>query len=120
MPTTNDSTASPQVELHPKLSEDVLSRVEQLAQIASIAGAHHEKLDGSGYWRGAVAADLPPAARILAVADIDGALTASRPHRAPLCREAASAILAGQGKQGKLCLTTVAALDSVLPAATAA
>ncbi len=106
-----------QVELHPKLSQEVLSRVDHFAGIASIAGAHHEKLDGSGYWRGAVAADLPPAARILAVADIYDALTADRPYRGALAPDRAFAIVAREAAEGKLCRTTAGALEGVLPAA---
>ena len=42
-----------QVRLHPYHSERVLARSEFLAALAPIAGAHHERLDGSGYHRGA-------------------------------------------------------------------
>ncbi len=47
-----------------------------------IAGAHHEKLDGSGYPRGVTAEKIPLQARVLAVADVFEALTAAdRPYR---------------------------------------
>ena len=45
------------------------------------AAAHHERLDGSGYWRGLGREQLSPSARILAVADIFDALHAKRPYR---------------------------------------
>jgi putative nucleotidyltransferase with HDIG domain len=109
-----------QVELHPKLSEQVLSRVAHFSDIAGIAGAHHEKLDGSGYWRGAVAAELPPAARILAVSDIYDALTTDRPYRAAMTAERASSIIAKEAQEGKLCPRTVEALEGLLPAVTIA
>ena len=42
-----------QVRLHPYHTERVLSRSPFLSGLSSIAGAHHERLDGSGYHRGA-------------------------------------------------------------------
>ena len=39
--------------LHPYHTERVLSRSPFLSALASVAGAHHERLDGSGYHRGA-------------------------------------------------------------------
>jgi putative nucleotidyltransferase with HDIG domain len=98
------------VKLHPALSEQVLGRVAAFAGIAAIAGAHHEKLDGSGYWRGVCADALSKPARVLAVADIYEALTADRPYRAALTAEQAHAILAAEAKAGKLCPDSVASL----------
>ena len=46
------------VRLHPYHSERVLARSEFLAALAPVAGAHHERLDGSGYHRAAVGAEL--------------------------------------------------------------
>jgi HD-GYP domain-containing protein (c-di-GMP phosphodiesterase class II) len=55
--------------LHPYYTERILSRVPALAEIASIAGKHHERMDGSGYYRGLSGNELPVGACILAVAD---------------------------------------------------
>ena len=66
---------------HSALTEKILSRVQAFRELAIIAGAHHEKLDGSGYPNHLQAEDLPLEARILAVADIYGALTEDRPYR---------------------------------------
>jgi DNA-binding NarL/FixJ family response regulator len=55
--------------LHPYYTERILSRVPALAEIASIAGKHHERMDGSGYYRGLSGKELPVGACILAVAD---------------------------------------------------
>jgi putative nucleotidyltransferase with HDIG domain len=63
---------------------EILSRVRRFAAFADIAAAHHERLDGSGYHRGLKGAELPPLARILAVADIAEALSAERPYRKAL------------------------------------
>jgi HD-GYP domain-containing protein (c-di-GMP phosphodiesterase class II) len=42
------------VRLHPYLSERILNYTGALAPLAALAGAHHERLDGSGYHRGVV------------------------------------------------------------------
>ena len=102
------------VEQHPRLSEQVLSRVGRFAGIAALAGAHHEKLDGSGYWRGLTADAISQPARVLAVADVYEALTADRPYRAALQPEQALAILADDVRQGKLCGASVTALETTL------
>jgi HD domain len=67
------------VRLHAYHSERVLCRSAFLASLAPTATAHHERLDGSGYHRGAVAAGLTPAARLLAAADAYHAMTEPRP-----------------------------------------
>lgn len=55
-----------------------------LARVPSIAGSHHEKLDGTGYPRRLQAADLTLADRVMTLADIFEALTASdRPYKPP-------------------------------------
>ncbi|MGH3647069.1 MAG: HD-GYP domain-containing protein, partial [Micromonosporaceae bacterium] len=69
------------VRLHAYHSERVLSRSPFLATLTPIATFHHERLDGSGYHRGAAGAALPPAARLLAAADAYHAMTEPRPHR---------------------------------------
>jgi DNA-binding NarL/FixJ family response regulator len=52
-----------------------------LEPLADIAGRHHERLDGSGYHRGAKGTEVPVEARLLAVADAFQAMTQARPHR---------------------------------------
>jgi putative nucleotidyltransferase with HDIG domain len=66
---------------HSRISEQILRRIERFEDIARIAGQHHEKLDGSGYPDGLVAAQLALDSRILTVADIYGALSEKRPYR---------------------------------------
>lgn len=55
--------------LHPYYSERILSRVRTTAPLAKLASLHHERLDGSGYYRGSVGPELPWEARVLAAAD---------------------------------------------------
>ncbi|GGA77672.1 hypothetical protein GCM10011507_31140 [Edaphobacter acidisoli] len=72
------------VRQHPGYTRRILEHVEPFHEIAVIAGQHHEKLDGSGYPNRMVARDLSLEARIVAVADIYGALSEDRPYRAGL------------------------------------
>jgi putative nucleotidyltransferase with HDIG domain len=72
------------VRQHPGHTRRILERVGPFREIAVIAGEHHEKLDGSGYPNRLIAADLSLEARIIAVADVYGALSEDRPYRAGL------------------------------------
>lgn len=55
---------------------------ESLAQVTEYAGGHHEKMDGTGYPLGLSKNELSLPARIMAIADIYEALTASdRPYK---------------------------------------
>ncbi|MBB4266713.1 HD domain-containing phosphohydrolase [Roseospira visakhapatnamensis] len=55
-----------------------------LARVPEIAGNHHEKMDGTGYPRGLRGEDMSPLARMMAIADVFEALTASdRPYKKP-------------------------------------
>ncbi len=78
---------------HPRHTHDILSHITGFEAICEIAASHHEKLDGSGYYRNLRAPQLSLSARILAVADIYDALAADRPYRSPLPREKVFAIL---------------------------
>jgi HD-GYP domain-containing protein (c-di-GMP phosphodiesterase class II)/DNA-binding CsgD family transcriptional regulator len=62
-------TEQERVRLHPYLTERILARVAALRGIAPLAAAHHERLDGSGYPRGASGAELGLPERILAAAE---------------------------------------------------
>jgi putative nucleotidyltransferase with HDIG domain len=72
---------------HTGYTLEILSRVQPFAAFADLAAAHHERLDGSGYHLGLTAGDLPPLARILAVADTVEALSAERPYRRAMQRD---------------------------------
>ena len=85
-----------QVRLHAYHGERVLTRSLVLAPLAPIAGMHHERMDGSGYHRGAPAAMQSRLARVLAAADVYHALTEERPHRQALSRDAAARVLEAQ------------------------
>ncbi|MBA2337100.1 MAG: HD domain-containing protein [Acidimicrobiia bacterium] len=89
-----------QVRLHPYHTERVLARSTYLIELAPIATAHHERLDGSGYYRGVTAASLSPSARLLAAADAFHSKTEPRPYRDALSSEEATDVLVGRAKQG--------------------
>jgi putative nucleotidyltransferase with HDIG domain len=78
---------------HPGVSAGILSRIAAFQEIAIIAGEHHEKLDGSGYPNGLGANDLSLESRLIAVADIFGALSEKRPYRDALPAAQITAIM---------------------------
>lgn len=90
------------VRLHPYQAERVLAQTPLLAAVAQIAGTHHERLDGSGYHRGAAAAQITMPARLLAAADAYHALCEDRPHRAALAADAAAGELQRMAQAGVL------------------
>jgi HD-GYP domain-containing protein (c-di-GMP phosphodiesterase class II) len=99
-----------QVRLHPYHTERVLSRSPFLSALSPIAGAHHERLDGSGYHRGAAGGELAVPARLLAAADAYHAMTEARPHRAALPPERAAEKLVAEARAGRLDPDAVAAV----------
>lgn len=75
----------------------------ELQNIPIIAGAHHEKLDGSGYPNQLSADAIPPGARIMTICDIFDALTASdRPYKPALPVSRALDILGYDASAGKI------------------
>lgn len=74
-----------------------------LRQVPSIAYAHHEKLNGRGYPRNLPAEEIPIQARMMSIADIYDALTASdRPYKKALPVQRALDILGYEVKDGML------------------
>jgi HD-GYP domain-containing protein (c-di-GMP phosphodiesterase class II) len=82
-----------QVQQHPLVTEQILRRLPGHAHIASMAGAHHERLDGGGYPRGLAGSEMTANMRLLAVADVYEALTSERPYRSALRSDEALAII---------------------------
>ena len=66
---------------HPTHTEAILSRIGAFSELARVAGAHHERLDGAGYPRGLRADEITLETRIITTADIFDALSADRPYR---------------------------------------
>lgn len=70
-----------EVRSHAALTESILSRIGAFSELARIAGAHHERLDGGGYPRGLKSDEIAMETRIITTADIFDAITAERPYR---------------------------------------
>lgn len=83
------------MQTHATLGETILSRIGAFNDLAVIAGAHHERLDGKGYPRGIDGDGLPLEVRIVTTADIFDALTADRPYRPAMPVTKAFAIMTG-------------------------
>jgi len=76
---------------------------ENLKNVPLYAGAHHETLIGTGYPRKLSKDELPIPARIMAIADVFEALTASdRPYKEPKTLSQAIKILSFMAKDGHL------------------
>ena len=101
------------VRLHPYYSERVLCASPVLARLGRLAGAHHERLDGSGYHRGSSGPALPLAARFLAAADALAAMTEPRGHRPARPLGEAAAELAAGANAGLFDRDAVAAVCEV-------
>jgi HD-GYP domain-containing protein (c-di-GMP phosphodiesterase class II)/HAMP domain-containing protein len=77
---------------------------KELRRVPGWAGNHHEKLDGTGYPRRLGADDLSVLARIMAVADIFEALTASdRPYKPPKKLSTSLRIMSSFRDEGHIC-----------------
>jgi HD-GYP domain-containing protein (c-di-GMP phosphodiesterase class II) len=98
------------VQAHAQVTERVLSVAEPWRALARLAASDHERLDGSGYPRGAVPANAGVAARILAASDMYQALVEPRPHRPAYTPEKAATILADEAAAGRLDRAAVSAV----------
>jgi putative nucleotidyltransferase with HDIG domain len=78
---------------HPEDTWLILRSIPHCEELCEVAASHHEKLNGTGYYRNLTAGQLSTEARILAVADIFDALSAKRPYRDSLPLETVFAIL---------------------------
>lgn len=92
-----DDEERQEIESHVTHSYNFLRQIpwmRGLKQVPEIAYGHHEKLDGKGYPRNLTAEDIPLQCRIMAIADMYDALTASdRPYKKAVPHEKAIAIL---------------------------
>jgi HD-GYP domain-containing protein (c-di-GMP phosphodiesterase class II) len=79
-----DDSEFEMIKLHPKYSYEILKNIKVFDYLAIVAGAHHERLDGKGYYQGLAGDELNEDMRILAVADVFDALRSERPYRPAL------------------------------------
>ena len=66
---------------HAQFTEEILSRIGAFTELARVAAAHHERLDGGGYPRRLSGDQITLETRIISVADIFDAISAERPYR---------------------------------------
>jgi HD-GYP domain-containing protein (c-di-GMP phosphodiesterase class II) len=90
------------VRLHPHLTDRMLQHSPGLAVLGQIAVQLRERLDGSGYPRGASGAAISRPARVLAAADAYQAMLEPRPHRAARTRDEAAEQLRAEARAGRL------------------
>lgn len=100
--------------MYPFLSERILGRIPAMRRVAEVAGAHRERLDGSGYPRGRTAEGLGILQRVLAAADACQSWLEPRPHRAAMTPAEAAARLQSEVHAGRL---DPACVDAVLSTA---
>jgi len=82
------------VRLHPYYTQRILERIRGFQDLAFLASSHHERLDGSGYFRNLRATQISPGARAIAVADVYDALSSKRPYRGALTKAEVFKIIA--------------------------
>ena len=94
------------IENHAEVTFKMLNELpfpKKHAMVPEYAAGHHEKLDGSGYFRHLNKDNLPLQSRIMAVADIFEALTAKdRPYKKPMKLSQALEILSHLKKDGHI------------------
>lgn len=95
-----------EIRSHVVHTERFLSRIpwgRTLGRVPLIAGAHHERLNGTGYPAGRHADNIPVQAKMMSIADIYDALTASdRPYKRAVSHERALQILDMEVRDGHL------------------
>jgi len=72
------------IQEHVQITHNILQQIctnEDFKQISEIACSHHEKYDGSGYYRHLKGEEIPYGGRILAVSDVFDAITSKRHYR---------------------------------------
>jgi hypothetical protein len=91
---------------HAVVTNKLLAQIpftHKLQHVPVIAGAHHEKLNGKGYPEGLTAEQIPYQARMLTIADVYDALTASdRSYKKARSPEEALRILGFMAKDGEI------------------
>ncbi len=105
-----------QMEKHSEIGEQILRKVDDYGEIADVVRHHHERVDGLGYPDGLRGEEIPPLARIIAVADAYNAMTSDRPYRDALPSRVARLRLA-QAVESQFDTSVVAAFEAILASA---
>lgn len=81
------------IKSHSGLGYNTLKDISILPELATGAGAHHERPDGRGYPKGLKGDEIPRVAQIIAVADTFDAMYSDRPYRKRMNFEKAVSII---------------------------
>jgi len=87
------------VKNHADKSREILEQINFegiYRTIPEVAGAHHEKINGTGYPHGLKGKEIPVGAQIISVADYFEAITAKRHYRDPMALDDAFRVLQEQ------------------------
>jgi HD-GYP domain-containing protein (c-di-GMP phosphodiesterase class II) len=90
------------VRQHTYTTDRILSSSPVLKPYARLASMHHERVDASGYHRGAPAVVQTTSIRLLAAADVYHACTEARPHRPAMSAAEAAREVRGEVERGRL------------------
>jgi HD-GYP domain-containing protein (c-di-GMP phosphodiesterase class II) len=90
------------VRMHPYLTERVLDRIPGLGPVRTVARAHHEHIDGTGYPLGIGGSTLGRNERVLAAAVAYQSALEPRPYREAMSPEQAMARLRARSRSGAL------------------
>jgi putative nucleotidyltransferase with HDIG domain len=102
------------VKMHPEQGAKLVRRIEGYGPVADIIYAHHERVDGNGYYR-VPREHIPLGSRIIAIADTYDVMTARDSYRRPVSSEAAIMELrrvSGSQLDGDLVETFVEIIES--------
>ena len=95
-----------QIQHHAQMSYEFLRQIPWtagLSNVPTLARSHHERGDGSGYPQGLRSSEIPLGAKLMGIADVYDALTASdRPYKRAMSPELALRILRQEAALGKL------------------
>lgn len=69
------------IKSHAPNGYEILKDIKIMPSLSLGAGCHHERIDGKGYPKGLKGDEIPPIAKIIAVADTFDAMYSSRPYR---------------------------------------
>lgn len=86
------------IQEHVEITHNILEKIhmsDDFKMITEIACSHHEKFDGTGYYRHLKGDDIPFGGRILAVADVFDAITSKRHYRDKMPIQKVISILIG-------------------------
>ncbi|WP_416150981.1 HD-GYP domain-containing protein [Salipaludibacillus sp. HK11] len=90
-----------EIKKHPDIGFNILRKCFELSTVsAHCAYQHHERVDGTGYPRGIKGNDIHRYAKVIAIADVFGAVTSNRVYsKAILPHEGMELVFAGAGSQ---------------------